>query len=103
MSNFDNKTLIHLEKLCRITCTEEEREKLLDGLQKIICYVEQLNEVDTSKVKPCSSVLEDKYASPLRKDEPCEKLSRDLFLQNVPEQINFMVKIPPILNQTKTS
>lgn len=46
----------HVAKLANLQLTEEEEEKYSQQLSKILDYVEQLNEVDTSQVKPTFNV-----------------------------------------------
>jgi aspartyl-tRNA(Asn)/glutamyl-tRNA(Gln) amidotransferase subunit C len=44
----------HVAKLAKLNLTPKEVEKFRNQLSKIISYVEELNEVDTSNVKPTS-------------------------------------------------
>ena len=103
MSDFDKKVLENLEKLCRIKCTQEEEEKLLNSLSRILDYVEQLSEVDTENVPPCNYVLKDMQKNVFRKDEVKTTLSRDAFLSNSPKHIGGMIKVPPVLTTSDMS
>ena len=100
MANFDRKSLKNLEKLCLIQCTEEEEQTLLENIQKILQYVEQLNEIDTEEVSPCNYVLKNMPHALLREDEVGEVLSKELFLSNAPDQIGGMVRVPPVLKSS---
>ena len=97
MANLNKETIHHLAKLCRIACTEEQEEKLLQDMQKILGYVEQLNEIDTSGFAPCVSVSEAVKQAPLRKDVTGHTLSREEFLKNSPSHIGGMIRVPPVL------
>lgn len=87
-----------LSRLCRISCTEEEKRKFSRSIEDILTYVEQLQEVDTEGVPPCLTVLETLTAQ-LREDVPEEPLSRDLFLANAPSHVGGMVRVPPVFKQ----
>ena len=47
----------NLAKLARINLSDVEKSKIQENLGQILDYVEQLNQVDTSDVKPTSHVL----------------------------------------------
>jgi len=90
-----------LSRLCRISCTEEEKKRFSKSIQDVLAYVEQLQEVDTAGVPPCHTVLET-LSNKLREDIPEEPLSRDLFLANAPSpasQVGGMIKVPPVFKQ----
>ena len=87
-----------LSRLCRISCTEEEKKKFSKSIEDILAYVEQLQEIDTEGVPPCSTVLET-LTIKLREDVPEEPLSRDLFLANAPSQVGGMIRVPPVFKQ----
>jgi aspartyl-tRNA(Asn)/glutamyl-tRNA(Gln) amidotransferase subunit C len=99
MAVFDEESLIHLTRLCRIECTSEELKKLSTDLKKILSYVEQLQQIDTSKITPLSHVLED--ITPFTRDDvEGELLPRKDFLDNAPDQIGGLVRFPPVLKST---
>lgn len=96
MAELDKKAIETLTHLCRIDCTEEEQEALLKDLKKILNYVEQLNEIDTTHVAPCNQVLEE-MANVTREDVPGESMPRELFLANAPSHVGGMIRVPPVL------
>lgn len=98
MAELDKKTIKSLIQLSRIECTEEEQEQLLENLKKILNYVEQLKEVDTTHVPPCNHVLDD-IANVMRDDKVGETMPREIFLANAPSQTGGMIRIPPVLKQ----
>lgn len=97
MSDFDTQTLEHLKQLCRIDCSPEEEKDILSSLQKILGYVEQLQEVDTTGVAPCSYVLQSMMTPILREDEAIESFPREQFIHSAPDQIGGMIRTPPVL------
>lgn len=99
MAQLDKNVIAKLTKLCRIDCTEEEKEALCESLEKILDYMELLKEVDTEQVPPCNHVLSD-IVNVMREDKVGQTLSRDKFLSNVPSQIGGLVRVPPILKNS---
>lgn len=99
MPNFDQSTLRNLESLCRIKCKKEEEEGLLNSLKQIIHHIEQLNEINTEGVEPCSYVLKEMQRPIMREDTAGEVISNELFLSNAPDHIGKMIRVPPIIKQ----
>lgn len=96
MSHFDEHTLAGLEKLCRIRCTPQEEKELLLSLGKILDYIHQLDDVDTRSVKACNYVLTEMIGTVWRDDEIGSILPREQFLENAPDQIGGMIRVPPV-------
>lgn len=46
----------HIAKLANLSLTNQEEEKYSEQLSKILDYIEQLNQVDTSNVEPTFNV-----------------------------------------------
>lgn len=97
MDSFDNRTLDNLKKLCRIDCTPEEDQDILNSLNRILTYVQQLDEIDTKGVVPCNYVLQAMLKNLMREDVVKDLLPREQFLNNAPEQIGGMIRVPPIM------
>jgi aspartyl-tRNA(Asn)/glutamyl-tRNA(Gln) amidotransferase subunit C len=87
-----------LSKLCRISCTEDEKKAFLKSLDDVLEYVALLQDIDTEGVPPCHTVLET-MTNTMREDIPQEPLSRDLFLANAPAHVGGMVRVPPVFKQ----
>lgn len=98
MVQLDRNTIKYLTMLSRIGCTEEEQEALLKDLQKILTYMEQLNEIDTENVSPCNNVLED-MVNVMREDVVGESMSRSTFLSNAPSQVGGLIRVPPVIRK----
>lgn len=98
MPNINKETIRTLSKLCRIQCSEEEQAKLLENLQSILNYMEQLHEINTDHVEPLNHVLTD-VVNVEREDVVGETLPRELFLKNAPDQIGGMIRTPPVIKK----
>jgi aspartyl-tRNA(Asn)/glutamyl-tRNA(Gln) amidotransferase subunit C len=53
----DIKTVRRVARLARIAVTDEDAERMSAELNRILGFVEQLNEVDVSGVEPMTSVI----------------------------------------------
>jgi aspartyl-tRNA(Asn)/glutamyl-tRNA(Gln) amidotransferase subunit C len=101
MAELNEEEFSKLTKLCRIECTEDEKNVLQKQLSGILNYVEQLEEVDTEGVEPCYCVLET-VTNVMREDELGETLPRELFLANAPAQVGGMIRVPPVIKFTNS-
>ena len=79
-----DELIMRLESLSRIELTSEQRENTKNDLQKILTYIETLNELDTSDVEPLSH--SHSAENIMREDEIKESTDRDLVLSNAPNQ-----------------
>ncbi|QQG43834.1 MAG: Asp-tRNA(Asn)/Glu-tRNA(Gln) amidotransferase subunit GatC [Candidatus Roizmanbacteria bacterium] len=83
--------IIHLSKLANLSLTEEEIEIYGSQLSEILSYIEQLEEVDTSKVSSTAQVTELKNVT--EEDEVKEERSiKDLAGLKVNKDNYFTVK-----------
>ncbi len=95
MADISEETIDNLTKLSRIGCSKTEKEALLKDIQKILGYMEQLNEVDTTVVPACNHVLSE-IVNVMRDDKPGPAMPRKTFLDNT-QQVGGLVKIPPVI------
>ena len=89
------KTVKHISKLSRISVDDKEAKKLETDLNSIFNFIEKLNELDTSKTKPLTSVVVTKLQ--LRKDEIKSKDIRDQILKNSPEENEDFFVVPKVV------
>ncbi|GAB4231271.1 MAG: Asp-tRNA(Asn)/Glu-tRNA(Gln) amidotransferase subunit GatC [Chlamydiales bacterium] len=99
MGELNRNTIHYLTELCRIGCPEEEEEELLADLNSIFGYIDLLQELDTENVEPCAHVIEG-MVNVMREDHVGETLSRKEFLENAPDQIGGMIKVPTVVKKT---
>ena len=76
----DLKTVKHISKLSRISLDDKKAKKLEKDLNSIFKFIEQLNELDTNKVEPLTSILNQSLRS--RKDEINDGKIREKVLKN---------------------
>ncbi len=90
-------TLKDVEKiayLARLELTNEEKEKFLRQLSSILDHVQKLQELDTNRIAPTSSVLA--QTGNLRTDEKKGGLSQTEVLKNAPHIEQERFRVPPI-------
>ena len=64
-------------------------------MSQIIDYVSQLNNVDTSDIKPLSSVIDNNNV--IRKDNIKPSLDKSITLKNAPESDEEFIYVPKII------
>lgn len=67
-------------KLANLPLTDQEEEKYSEQLSKILDYIDQLNEVDTSDVEPTFNVAG--LSNVMREDKTVASLSQEKVLSN---------------------
>ena len=91
----DLKTVKKISKLARISVDNEKAKKLENDLNSIFQFIEKLNQLDTSKSEPLTSVVNAKLQ--LRKDEIKSKNIREQILKNSPENNKDFFVVPKVV------
>tara|TARA_Y100000817_G_C16513408_1_gene392231 strand:- start:294 stop:581 length:288 start_codon:yes stop_codon:yes gene_type:complete len=91
----DLKTVKHISKLSRISINEEKAKKLEKDLNSIFEFIEKLNELDTTKIEPLTSIAD--TVLQLRKDEIKSSNIRDQILKNSPEKNKDFFVVPKVV------
>ena len=89
------KDVEHVAELARLEFTAPEKEKLTHQLNKILDYMEKLNNLDTSAVEPLTHVNES--TNIMRRDEIEPSLSPDEALKNAPAKTKTFFKVPKVI------
>ena len=93
MDNLINKnTLKYLAELSRIELKEQEEEKILKDLQKILDYFNLLKEIDTENVEP---MMGGTIAKNIFREEE-EKFKKEKLTEQFLENQDNFLKIPPV-------
>ena len=91
----DHKTVKHISKLSRISIDDSKAKKLSEDLSSIFSFIEKLDELDTSKIEPLTSIAETTLK--LRKDEIKTKNIRDEILENSPVDNKDFFVVPKVV------
>ena len=91
----DKAAVAQIAALARIRLGEDELEPLAADLSRIISWVEQLAEIDTSDVAPMTSVAAIKL--PMREDKVTDGGRRAEILQNAPQSAGGFFAVPKVV------
>lgn len=87
--------ILKLAKLSRLTLSDDEIAKYQKELSEILAYVEQLESVDVSGLKPTYQVtgLTSQDENATRADEVTDQVSQPNLLKNVPQTEAGQIKV----------
>jgi aspartyl-tRNA(Asn)/glutamyl-tRNA(Gln) amidotransferase subunit C len=86
--------LAHLSKL---TFSENEKKEIAHDLQRMIGFVEKLNELDLKEVEPLMHMSDE--INVLREDKIENSISRNEALLNAPETDGQFFKVPKVIKK----
>jgi aspartyl-tRNA(Asn)/glutamyl-tRNA(Gln) amidotransferase subunit C len=93
--SLDKATVAKIATLARIKLPEADREAMGRELDKILHWVEQLDEVDTSGVEPMTSVAH--MTLPMRDDIVTDGGRADEILRNAPNGAHGFFTVPKVV------
>ncbi|CAN5472136.1 Asp-tRNA(Asn)/Glu-tRNA(Gln) amidotransferase subunit GatC [soil metagenome] len=85
----------YMAHLARLELKDEQAEGLKEDMNKILGYMEKLDQLDTSSVEPLEHVIE--QPSILRKDKAKEPLSHKDALKNAPDADSDYFRVPRVI------
>ncbi len=91
----DHEALRKIAHLARLEVKPEEEAALLDSMDNVLSWMEQLNEINTEGVEPLTHLMEE--VNNWREDEYSNSLSRSEGLLNAPSQDGVYIKVPKVL------
>ena len=94
--SIDKDTVKHISKLARISVDEKKINNLSKDLSSIMEFIEKLNELNTDKTTPLTSIINTSLKS--RKDEVKDGKIRDQILKNSPEKNEEFFVVPKVVD-----
>ena len=88
------KDVEHVAKLARLELTEDEKVLYTKQLGDVLKYVDQMNEVDTSDVKPMTQVID--FVNVMREDKVYYEQTKEELMKNAPDEENGFFRVPKI-------
>lgn len=79
----DKDTVDKIAHLARLELAEDEKEKLIDDMGKILDFMAKLNEIDTTGVEPLVYMTDE--INVLREDLVKQEITHEEALQNAPK------------------
>ena len=86
-----------IAKLARLKFDESEIENLTSDMNKILDYMDQLNELDTNNIEPLSHPLD--LNNVMREDELIKSISREEAFKNAPSANEEFFKVPKVISR----
>ena len=86
-----------LAHLSRLSFNPTEKEEIKSDLQKMISFIEKLNELDTTGVKPLLHMSDE--VNVLREDEVTGSISPEEAFKNAPMHDDKYFKVPKVMKK----
>jgi aspartyl-tRNA(Asn)/glutamyl-tRNA(Gln) amidotransferase subunit C len=91
----DEKLVDHLAHLARLDFEPDAKSEIIKDLNRILAFVEKLNEVDTTGVEPLIYMVDE--PNQVREDVSRVDISRDDALQNAPKHDSDYFRVPKVI------
>jgi aspartyl-tRNA(Asn)/glutamyl-tRNA(Gln) amidotransferase subunit C len=89
-----------LSHLARLQFNDAEKKEIKNDLQRMIAFVEKLNELNLTGVEPLLHMSDE--LNVLREDEVKGSISRDEALKNAPLHDEQFFKVPRVIKNNKS-
>lgn len=86
-----------LADLARLHFNEEEKKEIKSDLQRMIAFIDKLNELNTEGVEPALHMSDE--INVFREDEIRGSISREEGLKNAPETDGVFFKVPKVIKK----
>ena len=93
--SIDKDKIKHVAKLARISLDEKKTDSLTKDLSSIFKFIEQLNELDTKKTEPLTSILNEPLRP--RDDKIDDGKIKDQILENSPKKNEEFFIVPKVV------
>lgn len=91
----EDKDVKYVANLARLQVTDEEAARFKKDLNKILDYMETLNELDTDGIEPLEHVTD--TTAPFRRDEAKSPLDHNDALKNAPDADSDYFRVPKVI------
>ena len=92
----DIKTVEEVAHLARLEFTEEGKAEILNDINRMLAFVDKLNEMDTDGVEPLIYMTNE--TNVMREDEPKDTLNQKEALKNAPKKDSDYFKVPKVID-----
>lgn len=91
-NTISSETMDYVGILAKLELSSEEKEAARKDMERMLDYIDQLNELDTSQAEPMSHVFP--VNNVFREDVVTNGDEREKILKNAPEQKDGAFKVP---------
>jgi aspartyl-tRNA(Asn)/glutamyl-tRNA(Gln) amidotransferase subunit C len=95
----DLKTVDEIAHLARLEFNQENKEGILNDMNRMLAFVEKLNELDTEGVEPLIYMTNEQNV--LREDDPQPDMKQKEVLKNAPKKDSDYFKAPKVIEQNR--
>jgi aspartyl-tRNA(Asn)/glutamyl-tRNA(Gln) amidotransferase subunit C len=95
----DINTVDQIAHLARLEFSDASKTEILNDMNRMLKFVEKLNELDTDKIEPLIYMSDEKNV--LRADEPEITLTQKEALKNAPRKDSDYFKAPKVIEQNR--
>ena len=88
----DNEIIDQVAILAKLELTETEKQQAMEDMQKMLDYIDQLNELDTSRTEPLPHLFP--IENVFREDEAVNGDDREAMLKKAPRQKAGQYQVP---------
>jgi aspartyl-tRNA(Asn)/glutamyl-tRNA(Gln) amidotransferase subunit C len=93
----NNALIDNLANLARLHFNEEEKKEIKNDLQRMIAFIDKLNELNTDGVEPLLHLSEE--VNVFREDVIKGSITRQDALKNAPETDGVFFKVPKVIKK----
>ncbi|MFZ5552335.1 MAG: Asp-tRNA(Asn)/Glu-tRNA(Gln) amidotransferase subunit GatC [Bacteroidota bacterium] len=93
----NNETVDRIAELAKLEFEADAKNEICNDLNRIIGFIEKLDEIDTTSVAPLIFMNEEKNI--LREDIQQVSIKQDEALKNAPDKDSDYFKVPKVLNK----
>jgi len=92
----DIKTVDEVAHLARLEFTEEAKTEILNDMNRMLSFINKLNEMDTEGIEPLIYMTDE--VNVMREDEPKVTLTQKEALKNAPKKDSDYFKVPKVID-----
>jgi aspartyl-tRNA(Asn)/glutamyl-tRNA(Gln) amidotransferase subunit C len=96
-NKIDLTTVDQIAHLARLEFDESNKQGILNDMNRMLEFVDKLNELDTENVQPL--IYMTRETNVLRADEPHNSLTQKEALKNAPKKDSDYFKAPKVIEQ----
>ena len=98
-NKIDIKTVDEIAHLARLEFDESSKPEILNDMNRMLVFIDKLNELDTNNVEPLIYMTDEKNI--LRSDVPEISLTQKEALKNAPKKDSDYFKAPKVIDQNR--
>jgi aspartyl-tRNA(Asn)/glutamyl-tRNA(Gln) amidotransferase subunit C len=96
-NKIDIKTVDEIAHLARLEFNDEAKTEILNDINKMLSFVDKLNELDTEKEEPLIYMTNERDI--MREDVPEVTITQKEALKNAPKKDSDYFKVPKVIDQ----